>query len=400
MGNPEPQITPPKAERLVSLDAYRGFIMLVMASGGFGFPQMARKFTDSMTWQFLGYQFDHVAWAGCAFWDLIQPSFMFMVGVAVPYSLARRLGDGQSFGRVMLHTVFRALLLIWLGIFLSSNWSKQTDFTFVNVLTQIGLGYVFLVLLAGRGTSIQLAAIAIILVGYWAAFATHPLRPSDFDYRTVLDPKMAAEDMQHLYSGFFAHWNKNTNWAADVDVVFLNWFPRTEPFRFNRGGYQTLNFIPSLATMIFGLIAGEMLRSSRSAREKFLRLVVWGAICLALGFVADQTMCPSVKRIWTPSWAVFSTGWTLWMLAGFYWLIDMQGWRAWAFPFVVVGMNSIAMYCMAQLMTGWVKNTFKIHLGQEIFDGTYGPILASVSALAVLWLVCYWMWRKKVFVRI
>jgi predicted acyltransferase len=155
-----------------------------------------------------------------------------------------------------------------------------------------------------------------------------------------------------------------------------------------------------MATMLFGLMAGEWLRSARPASTKFLGLVVAGALCLGIGALADHTVCPSVKRIWTPSWAVFSTGWTLWMLAGCYWLIDIRGWRAWAFPFVVVGMNSIAMYCMAQLLTGWIKNTLKTHIGQNIFDGTYGPILASVSALAVLWLVCYWMWRRRVFLRI
>src|SRR5262249_46330309 len=159
-----------------------------------------------------------------------------------------------------------------------------------------------------------------------------------FDYRTVFDPKMAAEDMQHLYQGFFAHWNKNANFAADVDVVLLNFFPRPEPFHFNRGGYETLNFIPSMATMIFGLMPGAWLRTSRSTGAKFLGLVIAGTLCLAVGALADQYFCPSVKRIWTPSWAVFSTGWTLWMLAAFYWLIDIRGCRAWAFPFVVVGM--------------------------------------------------------------
>src|SRR5262249_489512 len=169
MGNPEPQLTPPKSERLVSLDAYRGFIMLVMASGGFGFAQMARQFSDSRFWGFLGYEFDHVPWDGCAFWDLIQPSFMFMVGVALPFSLASRLSQGQAHLRIFGHTIYRSIVLILLGIFLSSTWSKQTDFTFVNVLTQIGLGYTFVFLLAGRGVAVQLAAILAILIGYWAA---------------------------------------------------------------------------------------------------------------------------------------------------------------------------------------------------------------------------------------
>src|SRR5437870_2870601 len=138
---------PDKPARLTSLDAYRGFIMLVMASAGFGLPEVAKHFKGDPVWQFLGYEFDHVAWTGCSFWDLIQPSFMFMVGVAMPFSYASRLARGQSKASVFAHAVYRSILLILLGIFLSSNWSKQTNFTFVNVLTQIGLGYCFLYLI-------------------------------------------------------------------------------------------------------------------------------------------------------------------------------------------------------------------------------------------------------------
>src|SRR5947207_2255007 len=132
-----PEATP-KPTRLVSLDAYRGFIMLAMASGGLGFTEVAKHFPESKAWQFLGYEFGHVPWTGCAFWDLIQPSFMFMVGVALPYSYYSRRVKGQSYPRILGHTVVRSLILIALGVFLSSNGSPQTNFTFVNVLCQIG----------------------------------------------------------------------------------------------------------------------------------------------------------------------------------------------------------------------------------------------------------------------
>jgi predicted acyltransferase len=127
---------------------------------------------------------------------------MFMVGVALPYSLSSRLNQGQSYLRIFAHTLYRSLVLVLLGVFLSSNGARQTDFTFVNVLTQIGLGYTLVFLLAGRGAAVQLAAIALILAGYWAAFALHPLPPPGFDYRTVLDPKMAGEDLQHFTAAF------------------------------------------------------------------------------------------------------------------------------------------------------------------------------------------------------
>lgn len=408
----QPPTTPPapaeKPTRLMSLDAYRGFIMLVMASGGLAIPRVARTaFPDSPVWSFLAFQTDHVKWLGCSFWDLIQPSFMFMVGVALPYSHASRQAKGESETRIFLHTLWRSLVLILLGIFLSSNSSPMTNFTFVNVLTQIGLGYTFLYLLVGRGLAVQLGALAAILIGYTLYFGLYPLVGPGLDYATVGVPENL------LLTGWFAHWNMNTNAASAFDLWFLNLFPRPKPFVFNEGGYQTLNFIPSLATMILGLIAGEWLRRKENPWHHLTFLVAAGAICLTLGLVMGELVCPIVKRIWTPSWALYSTGWTFWMLAAFYYLIEQRGWRRWAFPFVVVGMNSIAIYCMAQLMKGWIAKTLQIHLGgpagwlnsrlTESFGmnlTVYAPIIESAAVLLVLWLICLWMYRRKLFLKV
>jgi predicted acyltransferase len=412
-----------KAGRLGSLDAYRGAIMLFMASGGLALPAVAKQFPDSPVWQFLAFNTDHVAWVGCSLWDLIQPSFMFMVGVAMPYSIASRRAKSDSEAKIVAHVLYRAVVLVLLGIFLSSNWGPpghRTNFTFVNVLTQIGLGYAFLYLLLGRGLRVQLAAIAGILVGYWLLFLLYPLPGPDFDYSSV-----GWDSSWQGLPGWLAHWDKNTNAAAAFDSWFLNLFPPAEgkPFRFNNGGYQTLNFVPSLATMILGLMAGELLRGPTSKVDKFARLLLAGAVCLVLGSLAGETVCPIVKRIWTPSWTLFSAGWTFWMLAGFFLVIDMVGWRRWAFPLVVVGMNSIAMYCMAQLMKGWVGTTLQTHLGRFALpavanvvapllaalgsaadpvwlNNTYGPIVQSAAVLFVLWLICLWMYRRGIFLRI
>ena len=390
-----------KPARLLSLDAYRGAIMLFMASGGLALPAAAKQFPDSPIWRFLAFNTDHVEWVGCSLWDLIQPSFMFMVGVAMPYSIAGRRAKGESERKIALHVLYRAVLLVLLAVFLTSNWSKQTDFVFVNVLAQIGLGYAFLYLLLERGMRVQLAALAVILIGYWLLFL---LWPSP-------DPAAYAAGSP----SWFAHWNKNANAATDFDVWFLNLFPRAEPFVFNNGGYQTLNFVPSLGTMILGLMAGEMLRTSKSKMHKLAWLLSVGALCLALGWLAGEFFCPIVKRIWTPSWVLFSAGWTFAMLAGFFWLIDIQGWRRWSFPFVVVGMNSIAMYCMAQLMKGWMRSSLQIHLGPFAMpslrrmnlsvdpvwvNNTFGPIVQSATVLLVLWLICLWMYRRGIFLRI
>jgi len=200
----------------------------------------------------------------------------------------------------------------------------------------------------------------------------------------------------------YAHWNKNANFAAEFDQWFLNLFPQQpgKSFQLDEGGYQTLNFIPSMATMIFGLMAGGLLRSARKPGRKFLILFGAGALCLMIGLVLNYTLCPSVKRIWTTSWAIYSSGWTFWMLAGFYLVIDVLGFRLWAFPLVVVGMNSIAMYLMSQLLNPWIRQTLTKHIGQDLFSGPSGPIVQSVAVLAVLWLICLWMYRRGVFLRI
>lgn len=417
------QTVEPKGERLVSLDAYRGFVMLAMASSAFGLahamtkPEVVQRFDKTRyetAWHWfcsqVAFHTEHVPWAGCAFWDLIQPSFMFMVGVALPFSFASRRASGHSGFVRFLHVLQRSFVLVLLGVFLRSNGAAHTNFMFVDVLTQIGLGYPIVWLLLNRGSVLQLLASSLILGGYWYAFYQHPIPGPGFDPASVgLPPDW------NMYQGLAAHWNKNTNWAAAVDIKLMNLFPQYQngakhPFEYNSGGYQTLNFIPSIVTMIFGLMAGERLRSPHSPRQNTWRLIWTGALCLVIGLAMDPrlvapvpmswTTCPIVKRIWTPSWVFFSTGWTLWLLAGFYWVIDVKGWKAWAFPLTVVGMNSIAMYVAAQLLKPWIRQTWNTHFGGTPLDVSTNPLAESAVVLLVLWLMCFWMYRRKIFVRI
>ncbi len=394
-----PNTSPFPTGRLASLDAYRGFSMLLMASEGLRIPQVAAAFKDSTFWQKLAYQTDHVDWVGCSLWDLIQPSFMFMVGVAMPFSIASREAKGQSSSRMLLHAILRSFILVFLGIFLRSVGRVQTNFTFEDVLTQIGLGYTILFLLGRTTPKVQTIAAAVVLGGYWAAFAFYPLPPSGFDHATVGVPL----DWQHL-QGFAAHWGKNTNLAHDFDVWFLNLFPREKPFAYNGGGYLTLSFVPSLGTMIFGLLAGGWLKGGRPAAEKTWKLAAAGLLALAVGQALGALgICPVVKRIWTPSWAVFSTGWTCLFLAFFYGTLDWRSQRGWAFPLIVVGMNSITMYCMAHLIDDFVASSLKTHIGQGIFEvlgAVYSPIVQSAVVLFILWCICLWMHRRKIFLRI
>ena len=388
----------PRPPRLVSLDAFRGLVMLFMASDGLGLAQVAKQHPGSRSWGWIASQTSHAAWVGGGAWDMIQPAFMFMVGMAVPFSLARRTAEGQTSGRRLLHAGWRALVLVALGVFLATGARSRPNYVFTNVLAQIGLGYVFLVALAGRGRTLQTAAAAAIAAASWAAFALHPLPEPGFDPATVgVTPELAREA---LLPGFFAHWNMGTNFAADFDRWFLNLFPRESPFVFNAGGYQTLNFIPSLITTILGLLAGETLRGEGSPRWKLRWLLAAGAACVAAGIVAGATCCPVVKRIWTPSWAVLSGGISLWLLAAVFWAIDVRGRRSWAWPLVVVGMNSIAMYLGHELLAGWIRSTAKTWLGAAAFAGPYGVVWQSLIVVVVLWLWCWWLYRRGIFLRI
>lgn len=367
--------------------------MLMMASSSFGLPQMAKAHPDSW-WPVIASQFEHREWIGCAFWDLIQPAFMFMVGVAMTYSYAKRSLAGDGFLRLFNHALIRAVVLVLLAVLLASKGRSQTEWLFTNVLGQIGLGYVFLFLLWRCGWEAQVAAVIILLAGYWAWFAHHPL-PGPGN-------ELAAGAAGHAgtLQGFFSHWSIHTNAAADFDRWFLNLFPRKETFVINSGGYQTLNFIPSLATMTLGLLAGRYLHAGVDDKIKCGRLVIAGVVLLLLGTIAGILACPLVKRIWTPSWVLFSGGWVLLMLAAFYWLVEVAGHRKLVFPMVVVGMNSIAIYLAHSLCAGWIRDTLKTHCGQAIFSGYLGPIMEKCSVLLVLWLMCWWLYRQRAFLRI
>jgi predicted acyltransferase len=393
MSTPSGSATLP--ERLVSLDAFRGLTMLFMASLGFGIPQIAKAFPDSAFWELLRYNTTHAAWVGGGAWDMIQPAFMFMVGMALPFSSSRRSAEGQDGRRRFLHTLWRAFVLVVLGVFLSTSAGGRPNFIFTNVLAQIGLGYVFLTLLVGRGWKIQLGAIGVIAVATWTAFVLTPVAGPGTDFKAL-----GVTEPGQTFGGLWAHWNMNANFAASFDQWFLNLFPRETPFVFNNGGYQTLNFVPALITMILGLMAGENLRSEKTSGEKLNWLLKAGGLCLVLALVTGITLCPVIKRLWTPSWALYSGAVVLWTFALFYWFIDIKGHKAWTFPLVVVGMNSIAIYVAYQLTGGWIRSVGKTWLGNDLFAGTTGALASSLLVLGVLWTFCWWLYRRKLFIRI
>jgi predicted acyltransferase len=399
MSNPDKPSLPP---RLTSLDAYRGLVMFLMMAEVLRLCRVARALPDSGFWKFLCHHQSHVEWVGCSLHDLIQPSFSFIVGVALPFSIANRVAKGQSIGHMSLHAFWRALVLVLLGVFLRSTHAAQTYWTFEDTLSQIGLGYGLLFLLGLRPVREQWLALALLLVGYWAAFALYPLPGADFDYAHV---GVSAEWLrEHGLTGFAAHWNKNSNLAWAFDTWWLNLFPREQPFTHNSGGYATLSFIPTLGTMVLGLIAGGVLRSERAATAKVHWLATAGVITLAVGWLLGALgVCPVVKRIWTPSWTLYSGGWCLLLLAVFYLVIEVWRQKGWAFPLVVIGMNSIAAYCIAHLFDRFIEQNLVIHLGRrffQVFGAPYEPLLHGAAVLWVFWLILFWMYRRKLFLRI
>jgi heparan-alpha-glucosaminide N-acetyltransferase len=386
--------------RLVSLDVFRGFVMVLMLGEVMRLFDVARAFPHSLLWRVIAFNTQHVEWQGCSLHDLIQPAFSFLVGAALPFSIASRKMKGQTFGPMLGHAIRRAFILIFLGIFIRSLRSTQTYFTFEDTLTQIGLGYVFLFLLGFTRVRTQVVTLVLILIFFWAAFALYPVPGPQFDYARVGVPP----DWHHLYTGFFSHWNKNSNLSWAFDVWFLNLFPREQPFIFNEGGWSTLSFIPTLGTMIMGLLAGEWLKAKGSKEQKLRGLLIAGAGLVLLGLVCQWAgICPIVKRVWTSSYTLYSGGLVVLILAGFYALLDWKGWRRWAFPLVVVGMNSIAIYLMSWTMESFVSGALDRHFGTAISviaGPTFQPVLHGFLVMLIFWLILYWMYRRKIFLRI
>ena len=374
-------------ERLLSLDAYRGIIMAALISNGL----VLGVFKDDPAWGWLARQVDHVKWEGCVFWDIIQPAFMFMVGVAMPFAFAKRRASGQSFRQQLGHAAKRALGLLLLGMALTSITSGKATLEFIRVLQQIAIGYFLAFFLLDRKVWVQGAAAAIILVGYTLAWMFYPGNGPDGPWAMV-----------------------NANLGSDFD----RWLTG----RNYNGFYVALNAIPATATILFGVMCGRLVGSGLPQRRVMLGL----ALAAAGGILAGLAFAPAVpmiKRIWTASFALFAGGWTVLFLLLFYWLIEVKGWRRWSTALVVVGMNSIFAYSLSQLLRPWFDKSilvFSKPLLTALFDwpnaaravanaasapwpaavGNGGVVLQAALVLAAQWCVLYWLYRRKIFFKL
>jgi predicted acyltransferase len=385
----------------MAVDAYRGLVMFLMMAEVLRLSHISRAWPGSTFWRILAFNQTHVEWTWFSLHDLIQPSFTFLVGVALPYSLRSRQRKGEAFSHSLVHTLQRSFILVALGILLRCIHRPPIYVTLEDTLTQIGLGYTFAFLLAFVRPRWQWTTLAVILFGYWLAWALYPLPPSGFDYAAVGVP---LSWHSHLLHGFAAHWNKNANLGQAFDLWFLNLFPRTSPFLYNGGGYLTLSFIPTLGTMILGLIAGRWLLTAAPSLP--IRRLLLAATALVAAGVALHLLGinPIVKRIWTPAWTLFSGGLCFYLLAAFLWIVEKRGHRTLAFPLVVIGMNSIAAYLIANLWEHFIGSSslysstadrLRSHLG----EGIELLLLGSISLL-LYWSLLYVLHRKKLFLRI
>jgi len=409
MSDPKPKF------RIASVDVYRGMVMFLMLAEILHLYNLKKLVRDdgwlSQAAGWLAFHTTHVEWRGCSLHDMIQPSFSFLVGTAMAFSIVARGSQGQSWARMLWHAIFRSLVLVFLGIFLRSLGRPSTNFTFDDTLTLIGLGYWILFLLSGLSMRGIIASLGVILLGYWLAFVGYPAPSADFPYDQYGVPPTWKEH----YEGIASHFNKNSNLASAVDRWWMNLFPREKPFEFSGGGYCMLSFIPTLGTMLLGLIAGKLLQSDTTVGRRQLWLWTSAAICISLALAVDQLgLCPMVKRIWTPTWALWSGGLCFVWLALLNVVCDMGGYKRWGFPFVVIGANSIAAYVMSWTMEKPIGLALERHFGYfiERFDGSFAdwfqlenpevlkPLVFGAITLGLMWLILLWLYRKRIFLKI
>ena len=360
-----------RVDRLVSLDALRGFDMFWITGGTailFGLGKVIRRpFFDKLL-----VQFDHVPWQGLHFYDLIWPLFMFVMGAAIPMGMARRRACGETDRTLLLHASWRALVMFCLGtatqggLLLFDWWQFHPCYS---VLHGLAAGYLVATIIVLKVKPKWYAAtIAALLLAYWAIVKLIPV------------PGVGA--------GFLT---PNANLPTYVDQLVLG--------HLHYGWNTWFVTYPSFgASVLLGVLAGQMLMSNRAPMNKVYRLLAAGALSLVGGLVWSISF-PVIKLLWTSSFVLIAGGISFIALALFYWVIDVLGYKRWAFGFTVIGMNSIAVYVGTILFDfRHVGNIFVGHLLPRI--GRWADFVEASAAFTVVWLILYWMYRKKEFIRI
>ena len=367
---------PTKPSRLVYLDALRGFDMFWIIGG----ESLVKSFAVLTGWgwaQTLSEQFEHVSWDGFKFYDFIFPLFLFIAGVSLPISLGRRQARGESRRSLVLHILVRTLFLIFLGV-LYNNGGVTFDISSMripSVLGRIGLasGLAAVIVLnfKPRGQAVWAAA---CLVGYSLAMKFIPV------------PGHGAGDFS-LYA----------NLASHIDRWLIPGRLYVDNIHDPEGLFST---IPSVATALFGALAGSWMLAERSWKQKTLGLLLAGLVGLGLGLLWHRDF-PINKNLWSSSFAVFAAGWSCLFLAAFYLVVEVLGWKKWAWPFVIIGSNSILVYFLSG--TGLINfGTIARFFFGFTWNGLRPPAQEFISAIFLLVVevfFLYLLYRNKVFIR-
>jgi predicted acyltransferase len=364
-----PQLTEIKSEtqpsaglrRYIALDAYRGFIMLLLISDGFGLASLK----GDPTWHRIASWFDHVPWEGAVFWDIIQPAFMFMVGVSMPFALARRVSQGASHADNLRHVAVRSLRLIILSQILMWVGRGRITPQLINVLSQIAFTYLLSFFIMQWKWRYQVIA-AFGLLALWTA-------------------------LLFAFPGPDGPFSKTGSIGLVVDRAIFHY--DYDP------AYSTLNFIPSTVWTLAGVWAGRLLMNARSHAAALKALAAGMVLSFALG-LALRPWIPMIKQLCTPSFIFYSLGWVLFMLIAFYWLVEIRSYKRAVFPLVVLGMNSIFIYSLGQLLHGWLDRAVSVFTFRFGFLGTVGPVAQSCAVLLIMWYSCYWLYRHKIFIKV
>ncbi len=362
---------PASSGRLKSLDALRGFDMFWIIGGDAIFRALAPLFPGKIT-ETISNQLEHVPWQGLHFYDVIWPLFMFMVGVAMRLSLEKRRSMGIGNRALYLHAVKRALILFILGMVAQGNllmFDLSQLHPCYSVLHGIAAGYLIAtIVMMNLSPKGQLITVSGFLLAYWALLMLIPV--PNFGGGVLTPEGNAAAYLDRLILGSF-HYGTNT------------WF---------------LSYLGFASSVLLGVLAGEILLSRRPPRAKVASLWIAGITALGLGLIWSVRF-PIIKLLWTSSYVLVAGGLSFILLGIFYLVVDVWGFKKWAFGFTVIGMNSIAAY-MAMMLFNFrqVGNVFVGHLLPRA--GPSSALLEATAAFAAFWLILYWMYRTKTFVKL
>lgn len=363
-------------ERLLSLDFFRGITMfLLVAEGTRLWSVLIQDPIAGTLFEPLFQQFHHHQWHGLHFWDLVQPFFMFIVGVAMPYSYAKRVSRGDSKSKITKHILQRCFILLAFGVGLHCGYRRELVWELWNVLSQLSVTILIAYFLMRYKWSVQ------IIISFGLLLLAEVL------YRSF------------SLEGYNQPFVKDHNFGSWMDMLLMGKIN-------NGGGWVAINCIPTAAHTIWGVVAGQLLQSGKTEKQKVRRLLIAGAVLLALGYTLDWTsVTPIIKRIATSSFVLVSGGWALLVLAGSYWFIDVKKRNSWIFPFVIVGTNSIFIYMFSNTVGGQWFNGFVSIFTHGVLNWFNTPVfliqlITALCILALEWYLCYFLFRKKVFFKI